>query len=184
MDKGWERRYSPDAADAALRRLHVAGALLSTMLTVPAFAAPPAARAMIPSMSGGESKLERLNSLRSSADPRSLASLKLDLRAPANVPTPESAGERPASAIESQSASTPSARRPGEDWVRARLQEDLPSLGTDAAVHPSSRAQQLAQRFRREGLPVARLFESRSALVSLGLNQRGKPGIWLIQKIP
>ena len=47
-----------------------------------------------------------------------------------------------------------------------------------------SRAEQLATRFRREGLPVARLFESHSALLSLGLNQRGKPGIWLIQKLP
>jgi hypothetical protein len=47
-----------------------------------------------------------------------------------------------------------------------------------------SRAEEIAHRFRHEGLPVARLFESRSALVSLGLNQRGKPGIWLIQKLP
>jgi hypothetical protein len=100
------------------------------------------------------------------------------------LPAPDSAEERPTPTVDSQSAPLSSAHRPGEDWVRARLQEDLPSLGTDAAVHPSSRAQQLAQRFRREGLPVARLFESRSALVSLGLNQRGKPGIWLIQKIP
>jgi hypothetical protein len=42
----------------------------------------------------------------------------------------------------------------------------------------------MARRFRREGLPVARLFENHSALVSLGLNSRGKPGIWLIQKLP
>jgi hypothetical protein len=45
-----------------------------------------------------------------------------------------------------------------------------------------SRLQSLAQRVQREGVPFARLFESRSALVSLGLNQRGKPGLWLIQK--
>jgi hypothetical protein len=45
-----------------------------------------------------------------------------------------------------------------------------------------SRAQEMAQRFHREGLPVARLWETHSALLSLGLNQRGKPGLWLIQK--
>jgi hypothetical protein len=80
----------------------------------------------------------------------------------------------------------PSMRKVSDDSARSRLQEDLPSLGDRGgpAVRIPSRAEQMAQRFRREGLPVARLFESRSALVSLGLNQRGKPGIWLIQKIP
>jgi hypothetical protein len=39
-----------------------------------------------------------------------------------------------------------------------------------------------ARRFHREGLPVARLWENKSALVSLGLNHRGKPGLWLVQK--
>jgi hypothetical protein len=43
--------------------------------------------------------------------------------------------------------------------------------------------EELAKRLRREGLPVARLFENQSALVSLGLNQKGKPGLWLIQKM-
>jgi hypothetical protein len=44
------------------------------------------------------------------------------------------------------------------------------------------RIQEMARRFHREGLPVARLWETHSALLSLGLNQRGKPGLWLIQK--
>lgn len=45
-----------------------------------------------------------------------------------------------------------------------------------------ARAEGLAQRFRREGLPVARLWENHSAFISVGLSPRGKPGIWLIQK--
>jgi hypothetical protein len=45
-----------------------------------------------------------------------------------------------------------------------------------------SRVRQFAERFHHEGLPVARLWETHSALLSLGLNQRGKPGLWLIQK--
>jgi len=38
------------------------------------------------------------------------------------------------------------------------------------------------QRFGREGLPLARLWENHSALLSLGLSPRGKPGLWLLQK--
>ena len=29
---------------------------------------------------------------------------------------------------------------------------------------------------------MARLFENKSALVHLGLNPKGKPGLWLVQK--
>ncbi len=39
-----------------------------------------------------------------------------------------------------------------------------------------------AHRVRHEGLPVARLWENHAALVSLGLNPKGKPGLWLVQK--
>ena len=44
-------------------------------------------------------------------------------------------------------------------------------------------AEILARRIHREGLPVGRLLETKSALLSIGLNQRGKPGLWLTQKI-
>jgi hypothetical protein len=53
------------------------------------------------------------------------------------------------------------------------------SEGEDRSV---GRVQALAERFRREGLPVARLWENHAALLSLGLNSKGKPGIWLVQK--
>jgi len=42
--------------------------------------------------------------------------------------------------------------------------------------------QDFVRRVHREGLPVARLFETKSALVHLGLSPRGKPGLWLVQK--
>lgn len=45
------------------------------------------------------------------------------------------------------------------------------------------RVEEFAQRVRHEGLPVARLWENKAALVSLGLNQKGKPGLWLVQKV-
>jgi hypothetical protein len=65
-------------------------------------------------------------------------------------------------------------------------QEDirLPNLGVENAQTPmKGRAEEFVSRVHREGLPVARLWQNKSALVSLGLNQRGKPGLWLIQKI-
>ncbi len=58
---------------------------------------------------------------------------------------------------------------------------DLPSMGTQSRV--PNRVQEFARRVRREGLPVARLWENQAALVSLGLNNKGKPGLWVIQKI-
>jgi hypothetical protein len=45
------------------------------------------------------------------------------------------------------------------------------------------RIEEFGQRVRREGLPVARLWENKSALVHLGLNQKGKPGLWIVQKV-
>jgi len=58
---------------------------------------------------------------------------------------------------------------------------DLPALGTQGQT--PTRVEEFARRVHREGLPVARLWENKSALVSLGLNQKGKPGLWIIQKI-
>jgi hypothetical protein len=78
----------------------------------------------------------------------------------------------------------PSPRRagPGEN---ARQPEETRELAAQGVrMTEESPAQQLARRFHREGLPVARLWQGHSALVSLGLNQRGKPGLWLTQKVP
>jgi hypothetical protein len=58
----------------------------------------------------------------------------------------------------------------------------LPALGSEG-IHARPGVQEFVQRVRHEGLPVARLFESKSALVHLGLSPKGKPGLWLVQKI-
>ena len=47
----------------------------------------------------------------------------------------------------------------------------------------SNRPEALIQRFHREGLPIARLWQGHAAVVSLGLNPKGKPGVWLVKKI-
>jgi hypothetical protein len=61
--------------------------------------------------------------------------------------------------------------------------EERADVGGEAqALRVEARIQQLAHRFQHEGMG-AHLWESRSAVVSLGVNPRGKPGLWLFQKV-
>jgi hypothetical protein len=60
-------------------------------------------------------------------------------------------------------------------------QVEPPALGSDG-MHARPTIQEFVHRVHQEGLPVARLFETKSALVHLGLNPKGKPGLWLVQK--
>lgn len=64
---------------------------------------------------------------------------------------------------------------------RSEQAMQLPQLGAAGAPGRPG-IQQFVRQVRREGLPVARLFESKSALVHLGLSPKGKPGLWLVQK--
>jgi hypothetical protein len=60
---------------------------------------------------------------------------------------------------------------------------NVPELGSSAGgARVMSRAESLVRHFRREGLPLARLWENRSTLVSLGLNPKGKPGLWFVRQ--
>jgi hypothetical protein len=93
----------------------------------------------------------------------------LDLRAPSHVFEP------------SEKASTSFPSMTHRQSFGVQDQQQLPVLGSEG-VRPRNSMADIAQRVRREGLPVARLFETKSALLHLGLNQRGKPGIWLVQK--
>jgi hypothetical protein len=91
---------------------------------------------------------------------------------------------------------SPSARAPGDfaaasadrpSWGRPQApgsrDSNLPALGADVGqARVMGRAETFVRRFHREGLPVARLWENHSALLSLGLNAKGKPGLWLVQK--
>jgi len=59
----------------------------------------------------------------------------------------------------------------------------LASLG--AAMNQeraSNRTAAFIQRFHREGLPLARLWQGHAAVVSLGLNPKGKPGLWWVKQ--
>ena len=57
-----------------------------------------------------------------------------------------------------------------------------PALGFDT-MRSRPVVQDFVRRVQHEGLPVARLFESKTALLHLGLNPKGKPGLWLVQKV-
>ena len=83
--------------------------------------------------------------------------------------------------MESNSTAFPSPRR---QFRGPQENLQLPNLGTEGAqARVPSRVEELARRVHKEGLPLARLWENKSALVSLGLNQKGKAGLWIIQKV-
>ena len=93
---------------------------------------------------------------------------RLDLRAPSHLPEVANNGA---------DRSFPS-RRP---TLASREELQLPALGAaNARARPT--VEEFVHRVRQEGMPVARLFEGKSALVHLGLSPKGKPGLWLVQK--
>jgi len=68
---------------------------------------------------------------------------------------------------------------------RSDTDEDPRFASMGAAMtqeRPSNRTQEFIQRFHREGLPLARLWQGHAAVVSLGLNPKGKPGLWLVKQ--
>jgi hypothetical protein len=96
------------------------------------------------------------------------AGQRLDLRAPAPLEAAE------------KGAAFPSMGSPHR--LGSAEQAPLPALGSNG-MRNRLQVQDFVRRVHQEGLPVARLFESRSALLHLGLNPKGKPGLWLVQKV-
>jgi hypothetical protein len=129
------------------------GALL--LLASSAFAAPPQSR-----------QQSRLQSQQIQAPAQ-----RLDLRLPSQVAEAHGITEKSPGAFPSMAHR----QNPAQEQVQ------LPSLGPDD-MHARPTIQDFVHRVHREGLPVARLFETKSALVHLGLSPKGKPGLWLVQK--
>ena len=167
-------------------------ALCCVGMALPVMAAPPTARLQLQATSrqiAGEANYGGRGADKNapSSAPQVLPA-RLDLR-------PPTAGEFGMASGAPSGAATAAVNRGTEENESHRFlalreqQEDrenagytLPGLGGAVQVHPQGLAQGMAARFHREGLPVARLWENHSALVSLGLNQKGKPGLWLVQK--
>jgi hypothetical protein len=104
----------------------------------------------------------------------------LDLRPPARTIDAVGTGRLAAESIGANHSERVALGHRNED---VRDESRLPSLGAGTGqAREMSKAEAFARRFHREGLPVARLWENHSALVSLGLNQKGKLGLWLVQK--
>jgi hypothetical protein len=103
---------------------------------------------------------------------------RLDLRPPETL----SGARAPAPSGES-SAVFPSAKRAPLGATTA-AEEDLPGGRNFAPLRMESKVHELERRVPHEGLPVARLWETKTALLHFGLSPRGKPGLWLIQKVP
>jgi hypothetical protein len=117
-----------------------------------------------------------------SARPQSTVRRSLDLRKPrfdlrptTNVPSMDARGD---SSAHAPATPVPSIRHFGLDDRR-----QLAALGTvDESFRVVNQPEAFVRRVHQEGLPVARLWETKSSLLSIGLNQKGKPGLWLIQK--
>jgi hypothetical protein len=142
-----------------------------------------------PPLSPGRSSLSAIDSARSiSAAGRSLAHqehaapAQLDLLPPRDSPSARirGGGDAPASPFPSSIHHL--------DLGKIALDNDdrihLPIFATvEAGGRVMSPAEIYARRLHREGLPLARLWQSKSAVLSIGLNNRGKPGLWLTQKV-
>jgi len=145
-----------------------------------AFAFPPLSRAgSSPATAESTRSTSAVDRLLSR--PINTATVPLDLRAPQESP-PERIRQG-ADAL--ASAPFPSVAHHLESGT-----EDRPppaGFGAEAlSFQQMSQAQLIAQRMQhlhREGLPIAHLWESRSAALSIGLNQRGKPGLWFTQRM-
>jgi hypothetical protein len=118
-----------------------------------------------------------LSSVKAAAAPPESPTAKahLELRAPLDL-------RPPATVFDSQKtlAAFPSSLR--RQLFGVGLSEGFEaSAGRQARI--PGRIEEFARRAHREGLPVARLWENKTALLSLGLNQKGKPGLWIVQKV-
>ena len=151
-----------------------AGAICGFCLLNSAGANPPLARE--------KSVLSAVDSARSLSvpgmHPENASTAHLDLRPPANYP----AAIRAADTRELASAPSPSPIGSLDSGKNERILSPAFSID-ETNFRMMSKPAIFVDRVRREGLPFARLWESRSALLSIGLSPKGKPGLWLTQKI-
>jgi len=73
----------------------------------------------------------------------------------------------------------------GDPIARSDSQAVAPNRRSFATVTapPMSPVEDVARDFRRQGLPVAKLFQNGNLLVHLGLSPRGKPGLWFVHEL-
>jgi len=104
---------------------------------------------------------------------------RLDLRLPEVLAGSDSMQSFPVSARRKLFA----AKNPSRFEADAAAPGAATPAPTVASGHIMSPMETMARNFRQQGLPVARLFENKDSLVHLGLNQKGKPGLWILHKL-
>jgi hypothetical protein len=159
MGRQAEKRNMSHAVLAAASFL-----LVNSLLLNSAFAAPPLGRQSL--RAPNPSQAPQGHPLAPQGLPQ-----HLDLRAPSNLELAGNAAGR------SHFFGAAPRQNPG-----AQEQVPLAAMAGDG-MRTRPALQDFVRRVHREGLPVARLFESKSALVHVGLSPKGKPGLWLVQKI-
>jgi hypothetical protein len=93
----------------------------------------------------------------------------LDLRAPAQLPPTDQV----------LAAASGNHRLFGRE---ALFHADTPA-NAEQSGHIMSPLQNMAHNYQKEGLPIAKLFQSDNSLVHVGLNPKGKPGLWFVHKL-
>jgi len=145
-----------------------AAGLCGTALSGSAVANPP--------LGGGKSLLSTIDSLRfapaassrTAVRPENTSAPVLDLRPPRDYLPAVSLGPIAVSSHSADDAEYPA--RSG--------------FGTgEARIPMMTQPETWLHRVHREGVPIVKLWNSKSALLSIGLNQKGKPGLWLTQKV-
>jgi hypothetical protein len=72
----------------------------------------------------------------------------------------------------------------GDPIARSESQAVAPSRRSFATVTaPMSPVEDVARDFRRQGLPVAKLFQNGNLMVHLGLSPKGKMGLWFVHQL-
>ena len=108
---------------------------------------------------GQERTLPRLDSL-----PR------LDLRLPAQTPASDAGHSAPTSDRRLFAGGSP-------------FRSDGHTASQAPSGHIMSPMESVVHNFHQEGLPLARLFQNSNSLVQVGLNPKGKPGLWVVHKL-
>jgi hypothetical protein len=59
-----------------------------------------------------------------------------------------------------------------------------PGLANMSVPFRPKSIEETVRQFHKEGLSIGRLWQSRSADLNIGLNPKGKPGVWFVKKLP
>jgi hypothetical protein len=160
-------------ATKPLRKL--ASCALCCLAAATALAAPPAGTRQ-GGLLGSNGLLGKASGLLAASPARRAEFQRLDLRPPETL----SGARAPVGDTE---AAFPSPRHSQLDAAAGADESEIGGAKM-ATLRMESKVQELERRVPREGLPVARLWETKTALLHVGLSPRGKPGLWLIQKVP